>query len=107
MQRIRKGDQVIVLAGKDKGRQGVVLKVFPDQGRLIVEGVNIVCCHVKPQPGSGKPGGIQKQERSIHVSNVALYNSVSGRGERLGVRTLEDGRKVRYFKSDNEVVDTV
>jgi len=104
MARIRKGDEVLVTAGKDKGRRGVVAQVKPD-GRLVVEGVNLVKRHTKPNPRSGASGGIISMEKPIHVSNVRLYNAATGKGERVGFRYLEDGRKVRYFKSTGEVVD--
>lgn len=93
------------MAGKDKGRRGTVLNVIDDDGRVLVEGINVVKKHTKPNPNAGVQGGIVDQERSIHVSNVMLFNTVAGKGDRIGVKTLEDGRKVRYFKSNNEVVD--
>lgn len=93
------------MAGKDKGRRGTVLNVIDDDGRVLVEGINVVKKHTKPNPNAGVQGGIVDQERSIHVSNVMLFNTVAGSGDRVGVKTLEDGRKVRYFKSNNEVVD--
>jgi large subunit ribosomal protein L24 len=104
MRRIRKGDEVVVIAGKDKGRRGNVLRVMPN-GRLLVSDVNMVKRHTKPNPGRGVPGGIIEKEMSIDGSNVMLYNPQSGKGDRVGFRTLEDGRKVRYFKSTSEVVD--
>jgi large subunit ribosomal protein L24 len=103
MNRIKKGDEVIVMAGKDKGRRGTVLSV--DEDRVLVDGVNVVKKHQKPNPNAGIQGGIVDQERPIHASNVMLYNPVTEKGDRVGIRTLEDGRKVRYFKSNNEVVD--
>jgi large subunit ribosomal protein L24 len=104
MRRIRKGDEVVVIAGKDTGRRGNVLRVMPN-GRLVVSDVNMVKRHTKPNPGRGVPGGIIEKEMSIDGSNVMLYNPQSGKGDRVGFRTLEDGRKVRYFKSTSEVVD--
>ncbi|MGI9304216.1 MAG: 50S ribosomal protein L24 [Gammaproteobacteria bacterium] len=104
MNRIRKGDDVIVTAGKDRGRRGTVLRVLSND-KLIVENVNLVKKHLKPNPNRGQTGGIIDKEMPIERSNVMLYNAASGKGERIGVKTLEDGRKVRYFKSDNEVVD--
>ena len=104
MQRIKKGDDVIVTAGKDKGRRGNVTKLLVND-RVVVQNVNMVKKHQKPNPGAGKPGGIIEKEMAIHISNVMLYNPAKGKGDRVGFRTLEDGRKVRYFKSDNEVVD--
>ena len=105
MNRIKKGDDVIVIAGKDKGRRGTVLNVIPADEKVLVEGVNVVRKHQKPNPNAGVQGGIVEQERAIHVSNVMLFNPVSGKGDRVGIKTLEDGRKVRFFKSNNEVVD--
>ncbi|MCP5141477.1 MAG: 50S ribosomal protein L24 [Chromatiales bacterium] len=104
MNKIRKGDDVVVIAGKDKGRRGAVSKVFAD-GRVIVENVNMVKKHQKPNPARGTQGGVVEQEAPLHVSNVALFNGATGKGDRVGVRTLDDGRKVRYFKSNGEVVD--
>lgn len=104
MQRIRQGDDVIVTAGKDKGRRGNVVKVL-ENGRVVVQNVNMAKKHQKPNPGAGKPGGIIEKEMPLHISNVMLYNPAKGKGDRVGFKTLEDGRKVRYFKSDNEVVD--
>lgn len=105
MQKIKSGDEVIVVAGKDKGRRGRVLRVQHDEGRVVVENVNIVKKHVRPNPMQAVAGGIVEQERSIHISNVMLYNPRSQKGDRVGCKRLNDGRKVRYFKSDNEVVD--
>jgi large subunit ribosomal protein L24 len=104
MRKIRKGDQVIVLAGKDKGKQGAVLRVLADD-RVLVENVNMVKRHTRPNPNKGITGGILDKEAPLHISNVALYNSASGKGERVGIRRLEDGRKVRYFKGSGEVLD--
>ena len=104
MRKIRKGDDVIVITGRDKGKRGAVLKVT-DDGRLIVENVNIVKRHTKANPQRGVPGGIIEKEAPIQVSNVMLYNPQTKKGDRVGIRSLEDGRKVRYFKSTQEVVD--
>ena len=104
MRKIRKGDQVIVLAGRDKGKRGAVIRVLPDD-RVLVEGVNMVKRHMRPNPQRNITGGIIDKEAPIHLSNVALYNPTTGKGERVGFRTLEDGRKVRYFKKSGEVVD--
>ncbi len=104
MNRIRKGDQVVVISGKDKGRQGTVLKVFDDE-RVLVESINMVKKHTRPNPMRGIEGGIVEKEMPMHVSNVMLFNPVTNKGERVGFKTLEDGRKVRYFKSNGEVVD--
>ena len=104
MRRIRKGDEVVVIAGKDKGKRGNVMRVMPD-GRVVVSDVNMVKRHTKPNPGRGVPGGIIEKEMPVDASNVMLYNPQTSKGDRVGFRTLEDGRKVRYFKSTNEVVD--
>lgn len=104
MHRIKKGDEVIIIAGKDKGRRGNVLRVT-DTGRVVVEGINMVKRHTKSNPNRGEPGGIIEREAHIHVSNVMLFNPTARKGDRIGFRTLNDGRKVRYFKSNNEVVD--
>jgi large subunit ribosomal protein L24 len=104
MNKIRKGDDVVVIAGKDKGKRGTVL-VRVDDERLVVEGINRVKKHTKPNPMRGQPGGIVEKEMSIHVSNVALFNPASQKADRVGFKTLDDGRKVRVFKSNGEVVD--
>ncbi|MEO9944231.1 MAG: 50S ribosomal protein L24 [Paraglaciecola sp.] len=101
--KIRRDDEIIVLAGKDKGKQGKVLKVIPAANRLIVEGVNLIKKHQKPNPQLGEAGGIVEKEASIHVSNVAIYNSKTGKADRVGFR-LEDEKKVRFFKSDGELI---
>ncbi|MBK9325622.1 MAG: 50S ribosomal protein L24 [Hydrogenophilales bacterium] len=103
MRKIRKGDEVIVLTGKDKGKRGTVLRV--QEGSLVVEGVNRVRKAVKPNPMRGTTGGFMDKDMPIDVSNVALFNPVTGKGDRVGVKTLEDGRMVRFFKSNGEVVD--
>ncbi|MCK0510516.1 50S ribosomal protein L24 [Aromatoleum buckelii] len=104
MNKIRKGDEVVVLAGKDRGRRGVVLSRVDDE-RLVVEGVNRVKKHVRPNPLKGEVGGIVEKEMPLHVSNVALFNPAAQKGDRVGIRVLEDGRKVRFFKSNGELVD--
>lgn len=104
MKKIRKGDKVVVRIGKDKGKQGTVLKVLTDD-RVLVENVNVVKRHTRPNPAKNVTGGIVQKEAPIHVSNVMLFNSATGKGERVGMKTLEDGRKVRLFKRSNEVVD--
>ena len=104
MQKIKKGDDVIVITGKDKGRRGTVLSVL-EQGRVLVEGINMAKKHQKPNPNAGVQGGIIEKEMPIDRSNVMLFNPVSDKGDRVGIKTLEDGRKVRFFKSNNEVVD--
>lgn len=104
MRRIKKGDEVVIIAGKDKGRQGTVTRVV-DNARVVVEGINLIKRHTKANPGRNVAGGIVEREASIDISNVMLYNPTTKKGDRIGFRTLEDGRKVRYFKSNNEVVD--
>lgn len=105
MRKIRKGDEVIVIAGKDKGRKGIVQAVLSQGKMVLVEGVNIVKKHVKANPNTDEKGGIMMVTRPISSSNVMLYDQASGKGSRVGIRTLEDGRQVRYFKSTNEVID--
>ena len=101
--RIKKGDQVIVVAGKDKGKRGDVIRV--DGDRVIVSNVNIVKRHTKPNPQAGVAGGVVEREAPIHVSNVMLFNPATGKGERIGFKVLEDGRKLRVFRSSGEAVD--
>lgn len=104
MRKIRKGDQVVVLTGKERGKQGAVLRVLANN-RVLVENVNIVKRHTRPNPNKGVPGGIIDKEAPLPISNVALYNAATGKGERVGFKRLEDGRKVRYFKGTGEVID--
>ena len=104
MRRIKKGDEVIVRTGKDKGKRGTVLRVLAND-KVVVENVNVVKRHTKPNPARGTTGGIIDKEMPIHVSNVNPYNPFTKKGDRVGFRVLEDGRKVRYFKSNDEVVD--
>jgi large subunit ribosomal protein L24 len=104
MKKIRKGDQVIVLAGRDKGKRGSVIRVL-DEMRLLVQNVNMIKRHTKPNPQRNVPGGIVDKEAPIHISNIALVNPVTGKGERIGFKTLADGRKVRIWKKSGEVVD--
>ena len=103
MRKIKKNDDVIVIAGKDKGSRGNVLRVLDD--RLLVSGVNKAKKHQKPNPVKGDAGGIVEMEMSIHASNVALYNASLKKADRVGIKTLEDGRKVRIFKSSGEAID--
>ena len=103
MNKIRKGDQVIVLTGRDKGRRGTVLSRV-DEERLIVEGVNVVKKHVKPNPMKGITGGVIDKTLSIHQSNVAIYNPASAKADRVGVKLLADGKKVRVYKSSGEEI---
>ena len=104
MRRIRKDDEIIVISGKDKGRRGKVARMV-DSDRVIVTGINLIKRHTKPNPARNVAGGIVEREAAIHVSNVMLFNPITKKGDRIGFRVLEDGRKVRYFKSNNEVVD--
>lgn len=104
MNKIRKGDDVVVITGKDKGRRGAVVNVLVG-GHLVVEGVNKVKKHQKPNPVKGVAGGIVEKEMPIDVSNVALFNPATQKADRIGIKVLEDGRKVRFFKSNGEVLD--
>jgi large subunit ribosomal protein L24 len=104
MNKIRKGDDVVVITGKDKGRRGQVVNVM-DNGKVIVQGVNMAKKHQKPNPQAGSPGGIIEKEMPLDMSNVMLFNPATGKGDRVGIKTLEDNRKVRFFKSNGEVVD--
>lgn len=104
MKKIRKGDQVIVRTGKDKGKRGTVLRMLAND-RVLVENINVVKRHTRPNPAKNITGGIVDKEASIHISNVMLFNAASGKGERTGIKTLEDGRRVRFFKRSGEVAD--
>ena len=104
MKKIKKGDQVIVLSGKDKGRTGTVLRML-NNSKVLVENVNIVKKHQKGNPNAGQEGGIKEKEMPIHISNVMLLNPITNQPDRVGIKRLEDGTKVRFFKSNNEVVD--
>ena len=104
MEKIRKGDEVVVITGKDKGKRGtVVLRV--DDEHVVVEGVNRAKKHVKPNPMKGVAGGIVDKDVPIHISNVALFNAATKKADRVGIKVLEDGRKVRVFKSNGELVN--
>ena len=103
MNRIKKGDQVIVIAGADKGKKGTVSRVAGD--KLYVENINMVKRHTKPNPQAGQPGGIVEREAPIHSSNVMVLNPATGKGERVGFKVLEDGRKLRVFRSSGEALD--
>jgi large subunit ribosomal protein L24 len=105
MKKIKKGDNVMVLTGKDRGKTGQVVRVFDEDDRVIVENINMAKKHQRGNPNAGVPGGIIDKEMPIHISNVALVNSATGKADRVGVKQLEDGRKVRYFKSNGEVLD--
>ena len=102
---IRKNDTVVVTTGKDSGKRGRVLRVLTAKNRVVVEGVNIVKRHTKPNPQRQVQGGIVEKEAALDLSNVMLWNPVTKKGDRIGFRTLADGRKVRFFKSNKEVVD--
>ena len=104
MQKLKKGDEVIVLIGKDKGKLGKILSIIGDQ-RVLVEGINRVKKHQKGNPNAGIQGGIIDKDMPVNISNVALYNPETKKADRVGFRFLDDGKKVRYFKSTNEVVD--
>ena len=104
MERIRKGDEVVVLAGRDKGKRGTVLRRI-DADHVVVEGVNRVKKHQRPNPMKNQTGGIVEKEMPIHISNVALFNPQTKKADRIGVKLLDDGRRVRVFKSNGEMVD--
>lgn len=104
MRKIRKGDDVMVLAGRDKGKRGTVLRIV-DSEHVLVEGANKVKKHLRPNPMKGIRGGIVDKEMPLHVSNVGLYNPATKKAGRVGIRVLDDGRRVRYFKSNGEVID--
>ena len=101
--KIRRDDEVVILAGKDKGKTGKVTKVLVDSGKVFVEGVNLIKKHTKPVPQLQQPGGIIEKEAPLQVSNVAIVNSATGKADRVGFR-IEDGKKVRFFKSNNELI---
>lgn len=107
MHKIKKNDEVIILTGTDKGARGNVLAVYPKRERILISGVNVKKKHTKPNPNKNIPGGIVEKEMPIHISNVALFNPVTKKGDRVGIKVLSDGRKVRYFKSNGELVDKV
>ena len=102
MNRIRKGDQVVVIAGKDKGKKGDVIRVAGD--KVVVSNINVVKRHTKPNPQAGQPGGVIEREAPIHISNVMLFNPATGKGERVAIKVLEDGRKLRVFRSSGEAI---
>lgn len=104
MKKIKKGDTVVVIAGKDKGRQARVLEILPNR-RVLVEGVNLVKKHVKPNPKKNEQGGIVERELGIHVSNVAICNSITRKPDRVKIKVLENGSKARVFASNGEMID--
>lgn len=103
MKRIKKGDEVVVITGKSKGQRGEVLRIAGDY--VVVSNINLIKRHTKPNPQANQPGGIIEREAPIHISNVQLFNPVTGKGERVGVKTLENGRRIRVFRSSHEAVD--
>jgi large subunit ribosomal protein L24 len=103
MNKIRKGDEIIVIAGRDKGRRGTV-SVRTDVDRLVVDGINLVKKHAKPNPMKGVAGGIVEKAMPIHQSNVAIYNKATGKADRVGIKTLQDGTRVRVYKSSGEEI---
>jgi large subunit ribosomal protein L24 len=105
MNKIRKGDEVVVIAGRDKGRRGAVIKLL-DESHVLVENVNMVKKHQKPNPQRNLQGGIIEKEAPLQISKIALWNPVTKKADRVGIRALADGRRVRFFKSNKEVVDT-
>jgi large subunit ribosomal protein L24 len=105
MRKIRKGDNVVVITGRDKGKRGDVTQIV-DAEHLIVSGLNQVKKHQRPNPMKGEQGGIVNKDMPIHISNVALWNPVTRRADRIGFRTMQDGRKLRFFKSNGELVNT-
>ncbi|HZR02871.1 MAG TPA: 50S ribosomal protein L24 [Burkholderiales bacterium] len=104
MRKIKKGDEVIVTTGKDKGRRGAVLRVV-DGEHVVVEGVNVVKKHQRPNPMKNQTGGIVDKEMPLHISNVAIFNPASKKADRVGIKVLDDGRRVRVFKSNGEMID--
>jgi large subunit ribosomal protein L24 len=104
MNKIRKGDQVVVLSGRDKGRKGAVLQVLAD-GRVVVESINRVKKHQKPNPQANRQGGIVEKEMPLAAAKVAIWNPSAKKGDRVGIRTLADGKRVRFFKSNGEMLD--
>lgn len=106
MNRLRKGDSVVIISGKESGSKGVVTSILSNRDRVVVEGINFVTKHVKPNPNKGIQGGTIKKEASVHISNVALYNPTTKKADRVGFKFLKDGsKKVRYFKSNGEILD--
>ncbi len=103
--KIKTGDEVILIAGKDKGRRGKVISIDKQANRVLVEGLNLMKKHVRPNPQQGEKGGVKEKEAFIHISNVAIFNPLTQKADRVGYKILEDGSKVRVFKSDNERVE--
>lgn len=107
MRKIKKNDEVVVIAGKDKGKRGTVLRIIEQGQRAFVEGVNLIKKHTKPNPQKDNQGGIVEKEAPLQISNIAIWNPMTDKADRVGFKTLEDGKKVRYFKSNNEIVDVI
>ncbi len=105
MNKIKRGDEVIVIAGKDKGKRGTITAVLGDGERVIVEGINVAKKHVKANPNINETGGIKSKTMPIHRSNVMVYDANKQKGSRVGIRTLKDGQRVRYFKSSDQLLD--
>ena len=105
MNKIKKGDEVIVIAGKDKGKRGAILSITDEGERLVIEGINLAKKHVKANPNTGERGGIVSKPMPIHRSNVMVYDAAKQKGSRIGIRALTDGQRVRYFKSSDQAVD--
>ncbi len=105
MQKLRNGDEVIVLTGKSNGQRGKISKLITEKGRVVVDGVNMMKKHVKPNPQAGVQGGIVEMESALDISNVALFNSKTGKADKVGIKVQEDGKRVRIFKSNGELVD--
>lgn len=105
MRKIKKGDEVVILTGKSKGMRGKVLRVLDKGTRVMVEGVNLIKKHLKPNPNTNTQGGIIEREASLHISNVALFNPVSKKADKVKIKIMEDGKKVRCFKSNDELVE--
>ena len=105
MQKLKTGDEVIVLTGKSNGQRGKITKIFYEKGRVVVEGVNMMKKHVKPNPQAGVQGGIVEKEAPLDISNVALFNAKTGKADKVGFKVQEDGKRVRFFKSNGELVD--
>ena len=111
MQKLKSGDKVVVIAGRDKGKQGTILRVVninnsaEENKKVVVEGINLVKRHTKANPSKEKPGGIVEKEAPLHISNVAILNTTTNKADKVGFKVLQDGRKVRFFKSNGEVID--
>lgn len=104
MRKLKRDDEVVVIAGRDKGKRGTITRVL-DEERVIVSGVNMVKRHTRGNPNIGQPGGIVEKEAAIHVSNVAIFNAKTNKADKVGIRTLDDGSKKRFYKSNNQDID--